>query len=51
MMDDYQALIKLGDMMSDGLHHEDPSISREYKKILKRIMKQDPKLRDIAKNM
>lgn len=31
----HQQLIKLGDMMGDGLHYEDPSISREYKRICK----------------
>ena len=31
----HQQLIKLGDMMADGLHYEDPSISREYRKVSK----------------
>jgi hypothetical protein len=30
-------LIKLGDMMGDGLHYEDKSISREYKRVLKAL--------------
>ncbi len=33
----HQQLIKLGDMMGDGLHHEDPWISREYRKVLKAL--------------
>ena len=28
-------LVKLGDMMGDGLHHEDPEISKEYSRIVK----------------
>ena len=31
----HKDLIKLGDMMGDGLHYEDPSISREYRKVAK----------------
>jgi hypothetical protein len=30
-------LIKLGDMMGDGLHHEEPWIAREYSKIAKAL--------------
>lgn len=30
-------LIKLGDMMGDGLRHEDPSISAEYRKVAKAL--------------
>ncbi len=33
----HKDLIKLGDMMADGLHYEDPSISREYRKISKAL--------------
>ncbi len=31
----HKDLIKLGDMMGNGLHYEDPSISREYRKVAK----------------
>lgn len=27
-------LVQLGDMMGDGLHYENPSISREYRKVM-----------------
>lgn len=30
-------LIKLGDMMGDGLHHEEPWIAREYRQTLKAL--------------
>lgn len=30
-------LIRLGDMMGDGEHYENPEISREYKAILKQL--------------
>ena len=30
-------LIKLGDMMGDGLHHEEPWIAKEYGKILRKL--------------
>jgi len=30
-------LIKLGDMMGDGLHHESPWIAKEYRKVAKRL--------------
>lgn len=30
-------LIKLGDMMGDGLHHEEPWIAKEYGKIAKAL--------------
>lgn len=30
----YNQLIKLGDMMGDGLHHEEPWIAKEYKKVM-----------------
>lgn len=30
-------LIKLGDMMGDGLHYEEPWIEKEYSKILKQL--------------
>ena len=33
----HKDLIKLGDMMADGLHHEDPSISREYRNVAKQL--------------
>ena len=33
----HKQLIKLGDMMGDGLHHEDPSISAEYRKVAKAL--------------
>jgi hypothetical protein len=33
----HKDLIKLGDMMADGLHYEDPSIAREYRKIAKQL--------------
>lgn len=31
----HRDLVKLGDMMADGLHYEEPWISKEYKKITK----------------
>jgi hypothetical protein len=31
----HRQLIKLGDMMGDGLHHEEPWIAKEYTKIAK----------------
>ncbi len=34
---DYSRLIKLGDMMGDGMHHEEPWISREYTRELKAL--------------
>lgn len=30
-------LVKLGDMMGDGLHYEEPWIAREYEKIARRL--------------
>jgi hypothetical protein len=33
----YQQLIKLGDMMGDGMHHQDPWIAKEYRKTLKSL--------------
>lgn len=33
----HRDLIKLGDMMADGLHYEDPSISREYRNVAKQL--------------
>ena len=33
----HKDLIKLGDMIGDGLHYEDPSISREYRKVAKQL--------------
>lgn len=30
-------LIKLGDMMGDGLHHEEPWIAKEYGRILRKL--------------
>lgn len=32
-----EQLIKLGDMMSDGLHYEEPWIAQEYRRIAKRL--------------
>lgn len=33
----HRDLVILGDMIGDGLHYEDPSISREYRKIAKKL--------------
>lgn len=33
----HHRLIKLGDMMGDGLHHEDGSITREYRKVARAL--------------
>lgn len=33
----HEQLVKLGDMMGDGLHHEEPWIAREYGKIMRRL--------------
>lgn len=34
----WNQLIKLGDMMGDGLHHEEPWIAKEYKRISRKLM-------------
>lgn len=33
----HRQLIKLGDMMGDGLHYEDPSIAKEYRQVAKAL--------------
>lgn len=46
-------LVKLGDMMGDGLHHEEPWIAREYRKISRILMpeiKEKEKATRIARN-
>lgn len=34
-MDLHEQLIKLGDMMGEGMHHDDPSIEKEYRRVAK----------------
>lgn len=38
--DDYlhRQLVKLGDMMGDGLHYEEPWIAKEYARVAKQLM-------------
>jgi hypothetical protein len=33
----HQQLIKLGDMMGAGMHHEEPWIEREYRRVAKQL--------------
>lgn len=56
MSDDFLSnqLIKLGDMMGDGLHHEEPWIAKEYGRVLKalhpEIFKEKRKVKAIFTN-
>lgn len=43
---EWNQFIKLGDMMGDGLHHEEPWIAKEYKKLAKILI---PDLRETEK--
>lgn len=43
-------LVKLGDMMGDGLHHEDPWIEKEYASTLYLLYPDIKKRRRLAKN-
>ena len=46
----HNQLVKLGDMMGDGLHHEEPWIAKEYKKVAKALYpdmyKRDPVIKE-----
>jgi hypothetical protein len=46
----HEQLIKLGDMMGDGLHHESDGkwISKEYRKVFNAIQRNDPEMRLVA---
>lgn len=59
----HRQLIKLGDMMGDGLHYEEPWIAKEYAKIAKLLMPEhfenirknraasrDEKMKELLKN-
>lgn len=41
-----QQLVRLGDMMGDGLHHENPAISTDYNKLVRSLF---PKVKKCAK--
>lgn len=50
---EWNQFIKLGDMMGDGLHHEEPWIAKEYKKLAKILipgLKETEKKRRVNKN-
>ena len=47
----HRQLIKLGDMMGDGLHHEEPWIEKEYARVFRLIRKNDPELRAMDRQM
>lgn len=44
---EWNQFIKLGDMMGDGLHHEEPWIAKEYKRLAKILV---PEIREVEKN-
>lgn len=45
---EWNQFIRLGDMIGDGLHHEDPWIAKEYKKLSKILI---PELRESEKKI
>ena len=47
----WRQFIKLGDMMGDGLHHEEPWIAKEYKKLAKVLCPPSPEEVKIAKEL
>ena len=45
----WSQFIRLGEMIGDGLHYEEPWISKEYKKLSKILLKDDPELKRARK--
>lgn len=39
---EWKTFCKLGEMIGDGLHHEEPSISKEYNKLRKILIPETP---------
>ena len=47
---EWEQFCRLGEMMGDGLHHEEPWIGKEYKKLLKILIPETELEKDLKKN-
>ena len=45
----WERFCRLGEMIGDGLHHEEPWISKEYRKLSKILIKPNPEVKAAMK--